>query len=230
MTIILCITSFTKTMVENQFLGYIYLIKKRFQGLNKILSNLTETTLLPQVINVRPKNDVLSSLRKLRFLHYDLCEVTKDINSCFSWSLLASISLNFLTFTIYGFSCAMRIYKRLFGGRDYQDEESLAVSCIWISLQLCDFTAMAVVCSQVTAEVKNTTTILFNFKELVRPLVFIEIKIFLNQIIQWDLKITAANFFDIDMRLIYNVSYSYMVLVLYHLFICLIPLTSQGCQ
>nr|CAH7761882.1 unnamed protein product [Callosobruchus chinensis] len=32
------------------------------------------------------------------------------------------------------------------------------------------------------------------------------------------------------MRLIYNVSYSYMVLVLYHLFICLIPLTSQGCQ
>nr|CAH7761881.1 unnamed protein product [Callosobruchus chinensis] len=155
MTIILCITSFTKTMVENQFLGYIYLIKKRFQGLNKILSNLTETTLLPQVINVRPKNDVLSSLRKLRFLHYDLCEVTKDINSCFSWSLLASISLNFLTFTIYGFSCAMRIYKRLFGGRDYQDEESLAVSCIWISLQLCDFTAMAVVCSQVTAEVSR---------------------------------------------------------------------------
>ncbi|VEN48757.1 unnamed protein product [Callosobruchus maculatus] len=63
---------------------------------------------------------------------------------------------------------------------------------------------MAHVCGQVTAQVQNTTTILFNIKELVRPLVFSEIKIFLNQIIQWDLKITAANFFDINMRLIYN--------------------------
>ncbi|VEN58677.1 unnamed protein product, partial [Callosobruchus maculatus] len=152
MTILLCITSFAKTMIENQFLGYIYLVNKRFQALNKILSNLTETTLFTQVIKVRPKNDVLISLRKLRFLHHDLCKVTKDMNSCFSWTLLASISLNFLTFTIYGFACATRIYKRLFGGRDYKDEENLFVSFIWISLALCDFTSMAHVCGQVTAQ------------------------------------------------------------------------------
>nr|CAI5847818.1 unnamed protein product [Callosobruchus analis] len=153
MSVILCIISFTKTMVENQFLGYIYLVKERFQALNKILSNITESSLLTEIIKVRPKNDVLTCLRKLRFLHYDLCEITKAINSCFSWSLLASITLNFLTFTIYGFACATRIYKRLFGGRDYHDEESLLVSFIWICMELCDFTSMAVVCSQVTTEV-----------------------------------------------------------------------------
>ncbi|CAH1999618.1 unnamed protein product [Acanthoscelides obtectus] len=39
---------------------------------------------------------------------------------------------------------------------------------------------------------------------MIGPLIFSETKIFLNQIIQWDLKITAANFLDVDMTLIYN--------------------------
>ncbi|CAH1999616.1 unnamed protein product [Acanthoscelides obtectus] len=201
MLLLLCGTLLTNRMVENQFLGYIYLIKKRFQRLNQILSDLTQSPQVAQVIKVRQKNDTLSCLRKIRFIHYDLCEITKDINSCFSWALLAGMSLSFLIFTCVGFTSARIIYNRLFGGHD---NENIYVHIIWTALKLSDFMTLAILCSHITAEIRNTTKILFNVKEMIGPLIFSETKIFLNQIIQWDLKITAANFLDVDMTLIYN--------------------------
>nr|AKC58579.1 gustatory receptor 2 [Anomala corpulenta] len=203
------------SFAEAQFVSYILLLKQRFAILNDELRSLiTQKKYLPTVkitkvgpvINReenRPK-PIAKSLICVRQMHSQLCEIGALLNKSFSLQILLNtgdVFIGFTTLAYYCFDGCMKLYLNEDGSNLY----NTVTTGVWTLVKLSRLLTLTLSCSIVKNEAHLAGHIIYKIDNRYESELSSEIYSFGKQIIHWNLKFTAFNFFDVDMSLFYAV-------------------------
>ncbi|GJQ82677.1 hypothetical protein Trydic_g19692 [Trypoxylus dichotomus] len=198
---------------EAQFVSYIILLKQRFSVLNDELRSLITKRkyLFPtiKITKVGPaagKMDRPKSIAKLlgdaRHVHSELCEIGTLLNKSYSMQILLNIGDVFIGFTTLAYYCfdgCMKLYLHEPGSNLY----NTVTTGVWTLVKLSRLLILTLACSIVKNEARLAGQIIYKIDNRYETELSSEIYTFGKQIIHWNLKFTAFNFFDVDMSLFY---------------------------
>nr|QBB73005.1 gustatory receptor [Protaetia brevitarsis] len=200
--------------VEAQFVCHILLLKQRFAVLNSELRRLiTKQRPLPSfkiikvgppIVEEEPKTLVPSKLiHNARQLHCQLCEIGVLLNRYYSKQILLDIGDVFIGFTTLAYYCfdgCMKLYMK-------DDESNLyntVTTGVWTLVKLSRLLVLTLSCSIVKNEAKSSGDIIYKIENKYQPELSPEVYAFGKQIIHWNFKFTAFDFFEVDMSLFYS--------------------------
>ena len=152
-------------------------------------------------ITVNIKMSDLGNLRvrTLRIIHGNLCDIISVFNSLFGFQLLIMVMETFIA-NITG------LYRILHGNKDSYEGASqfVLLSGIWTLMNLAYILVISAMCSSTCNEGQRITVLLQKLM-LVPSLqtnTLSEIQMFLQQVIQQKMKITAFDFFTLNYRML----------------------------
>ncbi|XP_068895907.1 putative gustatory receptor 28b isoform X2 [Tenebrio molitor] len=202
---VICTTSLTIMMIEEvQFFTYYSLLRNRFKAINDLLrtkfSN-TDDTSNRQIHPVTIINCDKEVIMKLRSLHLQLCFVGRSLNEYFNIQILLLIGLSFLGFTTNAY------YSFDVISDNFINDGNLIVpaAVFWVAAKFIELLVISVICTITKNEINQTGEILYQLKNRYKKSVATQINLFGKQILHCDFKITALDFFDIDMTLLYGI-------------------------
>ncbi|RZC37600.1 7tm 7 domain containing protein, partial [Asbolus verrucosus] len=198
---LMCFSSLMIIMLEEfKFFTYFLLLKYRFKIINLLLRHHFPMNENEEIINyykiypkTPPKCDK-EMMVKLRSLHLQLCFVGKLLNEYFSMQILLLIGFSFVGFTTNAYYSFDVIFDNF-----VNNDGNLGVipsTVIWTATKFTELLFISVVCTITKNEANQTGEILYRIKNRYKKNVA-------SQIIHSNFKITAFDFFDIDMTLFF---------------------------
>nr|CAH7726296.1 unnamed protein product [Callosobruchus chinensis] len=173
---------------------YLYILKTQFCQLNSALRNL-----LKRKSNLPLGSDTMSKIvNQVKVIHKKVSKVSEDMNKCFGVIILGQMSIMFIEIT----SGVYNIYRLESNYTVYYVVINAVLKCAWLCYLSDD----------VTEQIKAAGRAIYKIDTGIYKISLLnEIELVSLQALSYQNRFTAANFFNIDNRLLVGVIYIFVI-------------------